>query len=94
MSKQDNVRPGHLDEAPWDAVDELFYGVATVLWDDRLKRWDARARGCAEFAHAPTPAAAMRAALDLKEGKAPPVPRARLALPEDDPAPVARRRLL
>jgi hypothetical protein len=89
-----NVKPGRRDEAPWDAVDELFHGITTCMWNEHRQEWDARARGCSEFAHAKTPAAAMRAAMDLKEGKRPPAPRPRAVLP-DDPAPMftARRRL-
>lgn len=99
-----NVKPGRQDDAPWDAVNELFFGMASCLWDEHSQRWDARARGCPEYAHAKTPAAAMRAALDLKEQKAPaagaasppaPTPRPRRIVDLEEPAPLftARRRL-
>lgn len=72
------LRPGHKDQAPWDSTTKLMCDMATIMWCESTKRWEARARNCSHFAHAPTPGAAMQAALELR----------------DNPKPVTARRVL
>jgi len=66
-----DLREGHEDAAPWDAVNKLLGDMASILWDGHGKKWDARARNCNRFASAPSPVAAMRAAVALRDAPVP-----------------------
>lgn len=46
-------------------LEQLMEHMAAVLWDGHNKRWDARAKGCAQFAKGATPREAMEEALRI-----------------------------
>ncbi len=48
-------------------TDELLLKMASLLWNEFKKSWQARAKGCALFGHGKTPRDAMEAALALDD---------------------------
>lgn len=46
-------------------TDELLFRMATVLWNGSTRQWNARAKGCSNFANGATPREAMEKALAI-----------------------------